>query len=103
MLVEKLEDQWIWKGWQSISSNEGLPWTIDLIEKFENKWDWHSLSINKALPWTVELVEKFEDKWVWPSLSINKALPWSSELIEKFENKKRADSYDETNQIELNH
>ncbi|SET17618.1 hypothetical protein, partial [Thorsellia anophelis] len=40
-----------------------LPWSIELLERFENKWDWDCLSRNKSLPWSVELAQKFVGKW----------------------------------------
>ena len=44
----------------------------------------HILSQNKFLPWSVELIERFTDKWEWTLLSSNGSLPWSLEFIEKF-------------------
>ena len=33
---------------------------IKLIEKYEDLWKWEGLSLNKYLPWSIELIEKFE-------------------------------------------
>ena len=68
-----------------------MPWSLELIEKYKDKWSWGSLSnnktFNKALPWSLELIERFEDCWSWGELSANEALPWSLELIEKYKDK----------------
>ena len=40
-----------------------LPATI--IEKHEDKWDFDKLSCNISLPWSIELIEKFVNKWWW--------------------------------------
>ena len=32
----------------------------DLIERFNDRWDWYLLSKNELLPWSIELIERFE-------------------------------------------
>ncbi|WP_262967075.1 hypothetical protein [Methylobacter psychrophilus] len=81
-LIERFEDRW---GWNWLSENKGLPWSLELIERFEERWCWIGLSMNKALPWSLELIERFEERWHWDVLSKNEGLPWSLELIERFE------------------
>ena len=56
-------------------SKESLPWSIELLEHFEERWDWHRLSWNKSLPWSVELIERFKESWDWEALSQNTSLP----------------------------
>lgn len=68
-----------------LSDNKGLRFTLNLIEKYKNRWNWNSLSSNKSLPWSNGLIEKYKDKWNWEKLSKNESLPWSIELIEKYE------------------
>jgi hypothetical protein len=80
-LIKKFENNW---SWMDLSSNKALPWSMELIKEFKTKWDWMSLSENEKLPWSIELIEKFENKWEWMFLSKNEELPWSIELIEKF-------------------
>jgi hypothetical protein len=68
-LFEKYKDKlncWNWS-----SGNSSLPWSIDLIEKYRDKWDWEWLSNNLFLPWSIELIEKYKDKWNWKYDSIN--------------------------------
>ena len=74
--------------WRDLSENKALPWSLELIEKFEDKWSWiyhgsmsadesddrtTGLIINNALPWTLELIDKFKDhyKWRWEYLCDN--------------------------------
>jgi len=68
----------------SLSQSLNLPWSLELIEKYKNRWYWCCLSANTALPWSPELIEKYKERWDWRELSTNNALPWSPELIEKY-------------------
>jgi hypothetical protein len=80
LLVEKHQDNW-YGG--LLSQNETLPWSIDFIECFEERWDWREgLSRNTALPWSLKLIECYKERWNWGDLSRNKALPWSIDLID---------------------
>lgn len=38
---------------------------MELIERFEARWDWEWLSYHKALSWSIELLDKFKHKWNW--------------------------------------
>jgi hypothetical protein len=69
----------------ALSKNEALPWSLELIERFVDRWDWGFLAANKGLPWSLELIERFMDRWDWGFLAANKGLPWSLELIERYE------------------
>ena len=79
-----------------------MPWSIELIEKYEDKLFFggsvwikglpssmyiKGLTDNGALPWSIELIQKYIDKWDWEHLSYNEALPWSIELIQKFKDR----------------
>ena len=86
-LIEHYEGRW---DWERLSKNTALPWSFELIEQYKGRWDWERLSKNTALPWSLELIERFKDRWDWgqfflDGLSGNAALPWSLELIERFE------------------
>jgi hypothetical protein len=83
-LIVKYKDKWNFKG---LSENVNLPWTDDIIEKYVDYWDWKELSANESIPFSVELISKYQEKWDWINLSSNKSIPWSIDLIEKFENK----------------
>jgi hypothetical protein len=73
--------------WNKLSKHNSLPWSEELIKKYEDRWDWSALSQNQSLPWTESLIEKYEDRWDWGALSGNESLPWSEALIEKYEDK----------------
>lgn len=73
--------------WYYLSKNLSIPWSIDLILSFKNKWDWKCLSSNISLPWDIHFIETFKDKWDWYNLSMNKSLPWDKKLIELFKDK----------------
>ena len=87
--------------WSSLSSNQLLPWSADLIRKYLNKWNWDTLSDNHSIPWSVEILQEFEDYWCWGGeyisddgrifpkwgLSWNPALPWSIELFKLFKHR----------------
>ena len=47
------------------SYNKALPWSLELIERYEDRWYWQSLSENETLPWSIELIERYEDHWQW--------------------------------------
>lgn len=70
-----------------LSARNDLPWTIDLLEKFEDKWDWKLLSENENLFWSEEMISRFEHKWNWNSLSKNTGIYWNFDLLKKYETK----------------
>jgi hypothetical protein len=55
--------------------------SIDVIEKYVDRWDWDSLSANADIHWTLGLIKKFEKRLNWTALSSNRALPWTGDLI----------------------
>jgi hypothetical protein len=82
-LIAKYKDRWEWDRY-GLSSNESLPWSEDLIAKYEDRWDWVGLSRNESLPWSEELIVKYEDRWFWHALGCINSLPWNLELIKIF-------------------
>lgn len=78
-LIEEYEEYWQWYG---LSENEDIPWSIELIKRFKNRWYWACLSTNTKLPWSAGLIEKFKNYWTWNRLAKNESIPWSIELIE---------------------
>ena len=43
----------------------GISLRVELIEKYEDRWDWKELSDNHCLPKSQEFIEKYEDRWDW--------------------------------------
>ncbi|MEO5569981.1 MAG: hypothetical protein ABIT08_17595 [Bacteroidia bacterium] len=87
--------------WGILSSNLLLPWSIELIEKYQDKWDWRTLCRNEMIPWDEKLIGYFKDKIVWGEwgeldfyckriyvgLSNNRAIKWDSKLINRYKDK----------------
>ncbi|WP_318350811.1 hypothetical protein [Aquipluma nitroreducens] len=48
-----------------LSGNQALPWSIQFLERFENRWDWEKLSQCSYLPWSAELIDRFATNWEW--------------------------------------
>jgi hypothetical protein len=46
-----------------VSSTQALD--AVLIERHERSWDWATLSGNEGLPWSLELIERYEGRWAW--------------------------------------
>jgi hypothetical protein len=100
-MVKEFENHYRWEDnfWEAFSSNPSIPWTVELINKYESKLIWYSeynswypynnrgLSGNPNLPWSEKFIEIYIDKWDWTGLSLNKGIPWSLELIEKYYDK----------------
>lgn len=38
---KNVTDRW---DWDRLSRNEGLPWSIELIERYESRWNWFTSS-----------------------------------------------------------
>ena len=87
--------------WSLLSQNNFLPWSIELIEKYEDQWNWNTLSTNEALPWSSSFIDHFKTKWEWGGLSepnefgdrlvswgltSNEAIYWNAEMLERFKN-----------------
>lgn len=114
---ERHIDRWIHltpKAFNMLSRNTGIPWSIELIEKYKSHWDWKRLSQNESLPWSIEFIEYFKDDLLWAKVTIddndydengqviydsgmifetieeymtsNPALPWSIDFILHFGN-----------------
>jgi len=84
--------------WRKMSFNEHIPWSIGLLEYYQDHWHWDLLSNNISLPWSEALIDKFIDRWEWgkeidqgdgtailiQGLSFNPALPWSIEFLDRY-------------------
>lgn len=68
---------------KTISSNEYMLWTPELIEKYADKWDWDELSNNKSIPWSLNFINKYADKLSCSESIWNRLKPYiDDELIE---------------------
>lgn len=87
------------------SINKSFPWTEEFIDRHKNELNWAKdytgLSNNDGLSWSIQLIEKFEDRWeyghfqkntdhtttIFDGLGNRQTIPWSILLLEKFEHK----------------
>lgn len=67
-----------------ISHNPSLPFSIEFIRRYQNKWNWTWLSSNKGIPLSEPLIEEFYDKWDWELLSTNISLPLTKVFIQRY-------------------
>ncbi|MCF8222307.1 MAG: hypothetical protein K9J25_04110 [Bacteroidales bacterium] len=75
--------------WEYISSNEHLPWTSAMIEKYEDYIDFELLSGNRSVPWTEELIAKYASRFDFKRYEEGNYEPWA--------NKKEDHRYKEEN------
>jgi hypothetical protein len=68
-----------------LSSNHGLPWTADLIDRYAEHWDWELLSSNTCILWTTECLTQHSELLNWANLSCSQRLPWSIQFYKIFE------------------
>ncbi|MCP9756449.1 hypothetical protein EGI26_14890 [Lacihabitans sp. CCS-44] len=89
--------------WDRLSSNDLLPWSAALIEKYESKWNWEYLIWNDAVKWDFDLLKKYEDRIPWivdfenspgefvrtASLGVSgrEYIEWDVEMLRYFEEK----------------
>lgn len=75
----------------SIGWNEGLPWTVEFIKKYESKIDFHELSCNESVKWSEELLDRYWEKLDLYELVSNEAIHWDLRLFDKFLGKEYID------------
>ena len=55
--------------WESISENiDEKIMTESILETFKDKWNWHKLSSNERLPLSYDLLDKYADLWDWEEI-----------------------------------
>jgi hypothetical protein len=97
-----------------LTVNEGLPWDISLLEKYEDHWNWYEIADNEKIPWSISLIEKYKEKLIESAeyddnhvgedkpysriankfhfhIHFNSGMPWSIELLETFKKQWRFD------------
>lgn len=60
--------------WYGLSRNESLPWDVNLINKYCDKWNWKYLSGNQGIPWTIPLINTYNNRWNWEALLSNNSV-----------------------------
>lgn len=81
------------------SISRKLPWSLELIQRFESLWNFGYLSINSSLPWNEDLIDRYIDRWDWGTKKIsitntirghnglinNSGIDWNIDLLLKYE------------------
>jgi hypothetical protein len=78
--------------WKGISSNSNVPWSIDFIERYREKFvvrkyglEWQELSANPHLPWHDNiLLSSYEKYWDWTKIGLNEGVQWTEEAFETY-------------------
>jgi len=65
---------------KDIYNNPALPWE-KVHGSFENELNWRQLSDSAVLPWSNNIIKKYQAKWYWPRLLENTAIDWNEKLI----------------------
>ncbi len=78
----------LWQGFdkKEISKSDVLPWSYNLIKRFEENWDWDELNRNNAILWNIGLIDSFFKYIKWDILSANTSVLWTTELLIKYQN-----------------
>ena len=48
-VIEKYKEYWVWEGVDSLSTNIFIPWTLDLLVKYEDRLDWNVIFLNSKI------------------------------------------------------
>lgn len=62
---------------------EALPWSVELLEKYQVCLHWDRLSGGNVLPWTLGLLERFKDRWDLGEVSNFYELPLTERDIDE--------------------
>ncbi|RPD43771.1 hypothetical protein DNI29_23210 [Hymenobacter sediminis] len=83
-LLEEFADRW---NWSQLALNESIIWDEHLIDHFRDRIGFQSLCLRTDIPWTPELIDRYADKWNWQLLSGNSGLPWNRQLLKTYEDR----------------
>ncbi|MEX2683100.1 MAG: hypothetical protein Q6373_016035 [Candidatus Sigynarchaeota archaeon] len=73
--------------WDKLSANEGLPWSLDLYNKYKDFFYLNRMSKLRNFPWTEQFIATYAEKLDWWELSGNTSIPFTEDLIKKYEKK----------------
>jgi hypothetical protein len=59
------------------------PFSVQQLEKYEDKFNWYEISQNNEIYWDFETIKRFEKKLVWSCFSLNRTFE-NVELIDIF-------------------
>jgi len=84
-LLNKYIDKWDWDTISTFIIGKKL-WSKNIIEIYEKYIDWNSLSGNPNIVIDNEFLVKYADKLNWDSLINNEAFYWNTDMIELYKN-----------------
>jgi len=74
--------------WDYIVSNLALDWTSEIMDAFKDRVftdvRYPKININERLPWSIEFIERYEDRWNWNLLGRNPRVMGNPEIREHF-------------------
>ena len=63
LMAQMMEEE----AWKNLSRNFGF--TIQMLEKYQDKLDWKEVSENTTIVWTMDILEKFKKRISWKAFS----------------------------------
>jgi hypothetical protein len=75
---------WSYSNPYGLSINKQLPWSVDLIKRFSDRWDWKILTEFEPIEWNDEVISELHEYLDWSTISLKKTIHWSYEFIDKY-------------------
>ena len=79
LMAQMMEEE----AWKALSESFGF--TLQMLEKYQDRLDWKKVSSNTTIVWTIDILEKFRKRIVWREFSEscdeNILIP---EIVERF-------------------
>ena len=81
LMAQMMEEE----AWKRLSGSFGF--TLQMLEKYQDKLDWNEVSENTTIVWTMDILEKFKKRIVWTEFSrIVDENVLTPEIVERFKN-----------------
>ena len=63
LMAQMMEEE----AWKRLSGSFGF--TLQMLEKYQDKLDWNEVSENTTIVWTMDILEKFKKRISWKAFS----------------------------------
>jgi len=89
--------------WWLMSQNTLFDWNIEMMARYEERWNWSQLELNKSIPWNLAMLERFEHRMEWPvetgsdialerncvtsGITVNFSVVWTKEMLKRYGHK----------------
>ena len=71
------------EAWKDLSGE--IPWTRDLLVRYEDKVDWEAVSSNNKIYWDAYMLDRFRDRIDWTALSNTSQVSLlTPEIVDRF-------------------